>query len=163
VQVAELLVSQFEIIFCSTPRALFDEIFFFAQQFLQKRVHTIWCPHGNSDKGARIFHMEGLQQEQAALVYGKQQIDFLQEKWAWNQIKCHVILGNFRYAFFKQHEAFYIDKAREKILRKLPKAQRTFLYAPTWKDHERSCSLFDAISPLVETLPQEHNLIIKLH
>ncbi len=37
------------------------------------------------------------------------------------------------------------------------------LYAPTWQDYEKSSSFMDAIEPLIETLPTNHNLIVKLH
>src|SRR6267154_2464648 len=73
--VPQYLVSHFDIIFYSMPRDLFDEIFFLTQKLSQKRIHTVWCPHGNSDKGNSIFYMEALKKEEAALVYGKQMID----------------------------------------------------------------------------------------
>ena len=97
--VSEFLVTHFDIIFYSIPRDLFDEVFFFAQKLLQKKVHTIWCPHGNSDKGNSIFFMEALRKEEFALVYGKQMIEFLQRKGVFNQLKSHVIIGNYRYHF----------------------------------------------------------------
>src|SRR5262245_919728 len=73
----QYLVSHFDLALYSMPRDLFDEIFFFAQKLAQKRVHTIWCPHGNSDKGNGILYMEALKKEEAALVYGKQMIEYL--------------------------------------------------------------------------------------
>ena len=161
--VTERLVLSFEVIFYCTPRDLFEEIFFFAEQMLQKKIHTIWCPHGNSDKGASLFYMEALRKEKAALVYGKQLIDFLQNKGSWDSLKGHAITGNYRYEFFRENQPFYETIARVEIQRKLPQAKKTLLYAPTWKDYENSCSFFDAIEPLIELLPAEHNLIVKLH
>jgi hypothetical protein len=145
------------------PRDIFDEIFFFAQKMLQKRIHAIWCPHGNSDKGASIFYMEALKKEEAALLYGKQMIDFLQRKGVYDQLKGHVITGNLRYQFYLDHRAFYDPIATREILHKLPKATKTLLYTPTWQDYEASSSFFDAAHPLIETLPSTHNLIVKLH
>jgi teichoic acid glycerol-phosphate primase len=161
--VPQHLVSHFDIIFYSMPRDLFDEIFFFAQKLSQKRVHTIWCPHGNSDKGNGTLYMEALKKEEAALVYGKQMIDFLKRKFVFDQLKGYAILGNFRHQFYLQHRTFYDALAEKEISRRLPKAKKTLLYAPTWQDYERSTSFFDAASPLIEKLPEEHNLIIKLH
>ena len=40
---------------------------------------------------------------------------------------------------------------------------RTLFYAPTWKDYEQSSSFFGAMVPLIEHLPPEHQLIVKLH
>lgn len=161
--VAQYLVSHFDVLFYSIPRDLFDEVFFFAQKLNQKRVHTIWCPHGNSDKGNAIFYMEALKKEEAALVYGKQMIDFLQRKAVFDQLKGHVITGNYRYQFYLDHQSFYDEHAEKQIARRLPKAEKNLLYAPTWQDYERSSSFFDAIAPLADTLPEQHNLIIKLH
>lgn len=161
--VAEHLVSHFEIIFYSMPRDIFDEIFFFAQKMLQKRIHAIWCPHGNSDKGNAIFYMEALKKEEAALLYGKQMIDVLKRKGVFDQLKGYVVTGNFRRQFYIEHKDYYDAIAAKEITDKLPKAERTLLYAPTWMDYEKSTSFFDATHPLIETLPPNHNLIIKLH
>ena len=161
--VPEFLVERFETIFCSMPRDLFDEIFFFAQQLLQKKVHTVWCPHGNSDKGNAIFFMEALHKEEMALVYGKQMIDFLKRKSVFDQLKQHVIVGNYRYEFYLAHKDFYDSLVRADIVRKLSKAARTILYAPTWQDYERSGSFFDAIAPLAQNIPSDINLLVKLH
>ncbi len=161
--VTERLVLHLEVIFTCSPRDLFDEIFFFAQEMLGKKIHTIWCPHGNSDKGSGIFYMEALKKEQVALVYGQQLIDFLQAKGVFEGLKGYCITGNYRYAFFKEHAPFYETLVRTEIQRRLPPGERTLLYAPTWKDWEQSCSLFEALEPLVEHLPKGHNLIVKIH
>lgn len=161
--VPQYLVTHFDIVFYSMPRDLFDEIFFFTQKLSQKRVHTIWCPHGNSDKGNSIIYMEALKKEEAALVYGKQMLDFLKRKFVFDQLKGYVIAGNFRYQFYLDHRLFYDPIAEKEISRRLPKAEKTLLYAPTWQDYEHSSSFFDAAIPLIEKLPESHNLIIKLH
>jgi hypothetical protein len=161
--IAEFLVSSFDVIFYSMPRDLFDEIFFFAQKLLQKKVHTIWCPHGNSDKGHSIFFMEALRKEEAAVVYGRQMIEFLQKKAAFDQLKAHVIVGNYRYAFYLKNKDFYDDLVAREISRRLSPAKRTILYAPTWQDYERSGSFFDAMPHLAENIPSDTNLLVKLH
>lgn len=160
---AEFLVSHFDVIFYSIPRDLFDEIFFFAQKMLQKKVHTVWCPHGNSDKGHNIFFMEALRKEEIALVYGKQMIEFLQKKKVYDQLKRHVIVGNYRYELYKNQKHFYDDLIEREIIRRLPSATRCILYAPTWQDYERSGSFVDAMPYLAETIPSGVNLIVKLH
>lgn len=159
----QYLVSNFDLIFYSIPRDLFDEIFFFAQKLSQKRIHTVWCPHGNSDKGNAIVYMEALKKEEAALVYGKQMIEYLKRKFVYDQLKGHVVTGNFRYQFYLSRKEFYDSVAEKEISRRLPRAEKTLLYAPTWQDYERSSSFQDATVPLIEKLPDNHNLIIKLH
>jgi CDP-glycerol glycerophosphotransferase (TagB/SpsB family) len=161
--VAEYLVLRYDIVFYCMPRAIFDEVFFFAQKMIQKRIHAIWCPHGNSDKGAGIFYLEALQKEEAALLYGKQMIDSFKRKGVYDQLLGKVITGNFRHQFFLENLEFYNQAVAKEITAKLPKASKTLLYAPTWQDYEKSTSFFDAIKPLIETLPADHNLIIKLH
>ena len=161
--IAEFVVSHFDIIFYSMPRDLFDEIFFFAQKLLQKKVHTLWCPHGNSDKGHSIFFMEALHKEEVALVYGKQMIEFLQKKNVFEQLKTHIVSGNYRYEFYLQNKDFYDSIAKSTIQRRLPNVSRTILYAPTWQDYESSGSFFDAMPFLAEKIPSDVNLIIKLH
>lgn len=161
--ISEYLVSHFDVIFYSIPRDIFDEIFFFSQKLLQKRIRAIWCPHGNSDKGESIFYMEALKKEEAALLYGKQMIDFFKRKGVYDQLKGSVITGNFRHEYYLKHRAFYDSLAEKEISRKLPEAEKTLLYAPTWQDYERSTSFFDASTLILETLPQEHNLVVKLH
>lgn len=159
----EFIVSHFDTLFYSTPRDLFDEVFFFAEKWLQKRVRTIWCPHGNSDKGHSIYFMEALHKEEAALVYGKQMIDFLKKKNVFDQLQAHCIVGNYRYAFYLQHQHFYDQLAKERVLAHLPPAKRTILYAPTWQDYECSGSFFDALPHLVEHVPPDVRLLVKLH
>lgn len=161
--VPQYIVTHCDMVFYCMPRDLFDEIFFFAQKLSQKKIHTIWCPHGNSDKGNNIVYMEALKKEEAAIVYGKQMIDFLKRKFVFDQLKGYAITGNFRYQYYLENRAFYDAIAEKEILRRLPKAEKTLLYAPTWQDYERSTSYFDATTPLIEKLPENHNLIVKLH
>lgn len=160
---AESIVSAFEVIFCCTPRATFQETFFFAQGLLGKQLQTVWCPHGNSDKGASLFYMEALREETHALIYGQQMSDFLKEKGARDQLKECTFTGNFRYEYFKKHRGFYNQILQQEILAHLSPAKTTLLYAPTWKDCEDSCSFFDAIASIVEGLKPDTSLIVKLH
>lgn len=160
---SEFLVSHFDIIFYSMPRDLFDEVFFFAQKLLQKKIHTVWCPHGNSDKGHNVFFMEALRKEEIALVYGKQMIDFLKKKKAFDQLKQYVLVGNYRYEFYKSQKNYYDNLIEREILRKLPPSKRCILYAPTWKDYELSSSFVDAMPHLASKIPPDINLIVKLH
>src|SRR3990172_573500 len=161
--VAQHLVQKFDLIFYSTPRDLFDEVFFFAQKLLNKKLHTIWCPHGNSDKGHQIIFMEALQKEEAALVYGQKMIDFMKKKKVFEQLKAYVVIGNYRYTFFKQNKKLYEQITAKAVLGKLAPAEKRILYAPTWQDCEKSSSFFEATPHLIEQLPEKHNLIIKLH
>lgn len=162
-QSAEQLIETFDVIFFSQPRILFDELFFFAQHLLQKKVHTIWVPHGNSDKGHHSHFMEALKNEEMALVYGKKMIDFLIEKGAFHQLKAAIQIDNLRFSHYLEHKAHYLSLLKTEITNKLPPSPRTILYAPTWQDVEKNTSFFEATSHLIENLPDSYNLIIKLH
>jgi hypothetical protein len=163
IEIGHYLVDQHEVIFYAMPRLLFEEIFFFAQQLQRKRIHTIWCPHGNSDKGHASFFMEALEQEEVALVYGPKMIDFFIKKGVFHQLKAHVVTGNLRYSYYRKNKAFYDEMIEREVTRRLPEALKTLFYAPTWQDSENSSSFFDAAPHLIEQLPENCNLIVKLH
>lgn len=148
----ERLVAEFDTIYYSTPRVLFDEVFFFAQAFQNKRIKTIWCPHGNSDKGRASPFMEALVHEEELLTYGPRIERFLREK----GIKAPMTrIGNYRLAYFQRHKEFYQTL--------LPKKEKpTILYAPTWQDQEKNSS-FPALWPYLLQAPKHYELIVKLH
>jgi hypothetical protein len=150
------VVRSFDTIFYSTPRCMFDEVFFIAEATLRKKVKTIWLPHGNSDKGHLSGFMEGLKNEETLLVYGPKMIDFLKAK---NVFKPCITLGNFRLEYYRRHQNFY-DALIQKLA--LP-AKKTILYAPTWQDGENSSSFFEASDQLIQQLPSDVLLLIKLH
>ena len=88
--------------------------------------------------------------------------DFLKRKNVFDSLKAHVITGNYRHLFYLQHRAFFDAIAEREIKRHLREG-KTILYAPTWRDYEKSSSFFDAIHLMIETLPDHYNLIVKLH
>lgn len=159
----DTVVKNFEVIFHCSVRVLFDEIFFFAQKFNNKKLHTIWCPHGNSDKGHATYYMEALGKEEVALVYGQKMIDFFKEKGVFDNLKAYAAVNNYRYGYYKKHKIFYDELVKNKIGRQLPVRKKKILYAPTWDDYEKSSSFYDATVALIERLPEAFNLIIKLH
>jgi len=161
--VGQHLIADYEIIFYSTPRLVFDEVFFFLQKMAGKKVHTIWCPHGNSDKGRTTRFMEALHQEEVALVYGQQLIDFLKKKEVFDNLLSCVVTGNFRQAYYIQNQSFYDTLAEKEVFSQLPSSEKIVLYAPTWKDYEQSTSFFEAVDPLIAQLPKKWSLVIKIH
>jgi CDP-glycerol glycerophosphotransferase (TagB/SpsB family) len=107
--------------------------------------------------------MEALGKEEVALVYGPRMIDFMKEKGVFNNLKAHVVTGNYRHQFYLEHQAFYDQLVANEILRRLPPAEKTLLYAPTWQDREKSSSFYAALPFLIKTLPESWNLIVKPH
>ena len=132
----ERLVHHFDLIFYCTPRVLFDEAFFFSQKLLNKKIHTIWCPHGNSDKGKASPFMEALQEEQHALIYGNRMLDFIKEKGVLQRLKKYIFLGNYRYQYYLSQKEFYKKKINQYLSPLQKQKGPLILYAPTWQDHE---------------------------
>ncbi|MEI8301300.1 MAG: CDP-glycerol glycerophosphotransferase family protein [Chlamydiota bacterium] len=157
------ILQNYDIILTTMPYDLFDSCFFLAKKLINKSPMTIWCPHGNSDKGHSIFFMEALNKEKAVFVYGEKMLDFLKEKNAL-QANCSITaIGNYRYEFYQTHQGFYNKLTKQEILSKFTKNQSTYLYAPTWNDYEKTSSFHLACPHLLETLPDNINLIVKLH
>ena len=150
-EVPDQLVQKFDAIFCSTPRVLFDEVFYFSQAMQNKRVRTIWVPHGNSDKGKHSPHMEALQEEELLLTYGPRMEEFFKEKGVHSNT---YRIGNYRLAYFEKHKEFYDSL--------LEINRPSLLYAPTWQDAEKNSSFPDIWKTLL-TCPDEFLLIVKLH
>jgi len=157
------IADHFDVVFYCYIRMVFDEIFFFQQKARNKKIHTIWCPHGNSDKGQHHLFFELLRDEGYALLYGEQMLDVFKEKEVLQKLKEYRLIGNFRKAFYKKNKTFYDNLVKSKIVKYLPENKKTILYAPTWKDKESSTSFYDAALLIVEKLPDEYNLIIKPH
>lgn len=163
IAVGEFCVSHFDTIISSLPQDLLNLILFIPEALHQKKLQSIWCPHGNSDKGHHSYFMEGLYKERITLVYGDKMIDFLKEKGAHAQLEKIIFLGNYRFEYYQKHASF-LDRLLQKELRKkLPTNQRTLLYAPTWEDDEKSSSLLEVFPFLIRQLPDHWNLIIKPH
>ena len=151
-QAPDALVSAYDTIIVSTPRVLFDQIYYLSQALHGKQVRTIWCPHGNSDKGKSVPFFEALADEELLLTYGPKMERFIREKGI--TVPFHQI-GNYRYAYYQKHRDFY-----DQLLP--PKTEKTILYAPTWQDAE-SLSSFPHVWKELLTPPEGVELLIKLH
>lgn len=151
------LVMNFQTIFYTTPRVLFEEVFFFAQQLTRKILRSIWVPHGNSDKGRTTSFMEALQEEERLITYGPRIEQFLREKGVTGTF---LRIGNYRKKFFQMHKAFYKNLLPPELHKK---TKKTLLYAPTWMDHEKNSSFLSFFPILLKTIPKDMRCIVKLH
>src|SRR3990167_1570221 len=85
-------------------------------------------------------------------------IDFMQRE----QISPQTIsVGNFRLEYWLKHRLFYDTLLKETL--SLREARATYLYAPTWDDREGNGSLWKAFPLLASHLPEDCNLIVKIH
>ncbi|MBP9841412.1 MAG: CDP-glycerol glycerophosphotransferase family protein [Simkaniaceae bacterium] len=140
------------VVSCLT-RKLLDPLFLVAETIHGKKLTSIWCPHGNSDKGHLAPFMEGLEEESLILVYGQKMVDFIRQKNG--KVPKHLFVGNYRYPYYLQFQSFY-DSWLSSLLPK----EKTMFYAPTWNDSENSSSLISALPCFKEIAD---SLFIKLH
>jgi hypothetical protein len=123
----------------------------------RKKIEILFCPHGNSDKGHSVSALPG---QETALLYGQQMVDLYKEK---SQVKKLILTGNYRYPYYREHQAFYNELAEKEIFSKLSKSKRTLLYAPSWNDGENDSTFFTSAKRVIEELTPTFNLILKLH
>ncbi len=114
-----------------------------------------YCPHGQSDKGDFDKSMIPEESQDMILLYGEKQKNRLNPKENFH------IVGNFRLAYYEKFRSL-LDKLIDDEFSSLPK-QKTILFAPTWNDHETGSSFFTTWKSLIDSLPSQYNLIIKLH
>jgi teichoic acid glycerol-phosphate primase len=149
------VVKQFDTVFYAFTREHFEQSFAFAQDHFQKKLRTCWCPHGQSDKD----NLSALKNEHFVLLYGDKMREEAQNK---GVHKPGFILGNYRLSYYEKHRNHFLGLLKKET-ESLNPENPTYLYAPTWKDYEDSSSFEDAFSYLVDHLPDNINLIIKLH
>ncbi|MBN1915134.1 MAG: CDP-glycerol glycerophosphotransferase family protein [Parachlamydiales bacterium] len=157
------LLDHFEVIYECQARS--HPLHRMARDFYQKTLRTVFAPHGNSDKGFSapknfFYHFT---KNDITLIYGNHMIDALKHLGYWDHIKNPVVIGNYRYLFYQELQSFYDALAEKEIFSRLPKKNKTILYAPTWKDVENSTSFFREGKKIIDDLPDQYNLIIKVH
>lgn len=139
------------------------ETYIYARQFYQKPTRVIYCPHGNSDKGWALDLNYSYPYHDIELYYGDHMFDLLKSIRATQPSDQMTRLGNFRYAYYKQNKARQDALVEEHVFSKLEQKERTILYAPTWYTDECPTSFFDACAKMVDHIPENCNLVIKVH
>lgn len=158
----EYLISNYDVLFMSDlwDRGTFHEKYATLEKKYGKALRHVHCPHGFSDKG---FYLKKCAREDIALLYGQNMIDQLKHHKVFNELKSYVLTGNYRYTYFKKHKKFYDDIIQKEVLSRFIKQQPIILYAPTWMDVEESTTFFDAYESIIANLPDNYNMIVKLH
>lgn len=156
------LLDHYDVILSSITRPLLSLFFFPHEDLMSKTLHTLWCPHGYSDKGKTVPFFEALHQEETLLYYGAKMLKTLEEKVENLASKRLVCVGNYRQQYYEQQATFYSTLIKNYLPFEKPE-QTTLLYAPTWQDSENASSS-DTLLPLIlKHLPAHLNLILKLH
>ncbi|MGZ3634020.1 MAG: CDP-glycerol glycerophosphotransferase family protein [Parachlamydiaceae bacterium] len=157
----EKMIEQYDF---SLMSDLWDEkteaMFTFLSDKYNKTWRNVHCPHGFSDKA---FYLTKCFKEDIVLVYGKNMIDQFRTYGVWDEMNTYILSGNYRYTYFKQHRDFYDKIFQEEIQSHFDAVRPIILYAPTWVDAESSGCYFEAYQDILDHLPPDYNLIVKLH
>jgi hypothetical protein len=131
-------------------------------------ARSVCSLHGNSDKKRNLHWIEKFCDEDVTLVYGQHMLDFLDEKGCVERLNKYVLSGNYRYEFYLEHEKFFDEKIEKFVF--LDNNKKTILYAPTWTAPHRGnmwrvdySSFFDVYSKILKALPNDFQMIVKLH
>lgn len=157
----DYLIEHFDVFFQSQPwdRQRFYDVFEPLEKKYQKEVRNVHCPHGFSDK---VYWLNQCVLEDITLVYGDNMLDMFKQQGLFPMLNAYVKVGNYRYTYYRQYQAFFDQIVQEQIFNRFAKKQPTILYAPTWCDYENNSSFLDA-DPFFKSLPSEYNLLVKLH
>jgi len=158
----EYLANKYDVLFgCGKFWAL--ELLPLFDTFFDKKMRLVFCPHGNSDKGYSFDGKNMKAPQDIALYYGAHMLELLQKTNTLSQMGTLIRTGNYRFPFYRQHQAFFDERASSYVFNYLDSAKKTILYAPTWNDGENISSFFSVCDRFIDELSEHYNLIIKLH
>ncbi|MCF7806806.1 MAG: hypothetical protein K9M13_04060, partial [Simkaniaceae bacterium] len=118
------------------PKKMAQVSLFPLEHLIGHPLQPIWCPHGNSDKGAHSFFMEALADDDYLLVYGNKMIDFLRDKNALSHHAKIIQVGHYRYEYFKNNQLNVQIRLKADAKTQLLNSEKhkyRILYAPTWQ------------------------------
>lgn len=158
----DYLISNYDVLFLSDAwdREVFHTKFQYLEEKYHKSIRHVHCPHGFSDKG---FFLRSCVREDILLVYGDNMLDLFKHDGVFDQLKQYVLVGNYRYTYFKQNKQFFDRIIAEEVVSRFAKKQPIILYAPTWLDRHESSTFFDDPADILGRLPDHYNMIVKLH
>ncbi len=131
------------------------------EKLYHKTVRNVHCPHGFSDK--MFWHKKSVW-EDILLIYGDNMLDLLKAAGVSEHLNVIVRSGNYRYLYYRKHQAFFDQIVEKQIWSRLDRSKPTILYAPTIHHHGEELSLsFLQARELFEKLPLDYNLVVKLH
>lgn len=153
----DTLASQFEYLFV-TGADYRPNLSPLLELIYQKKLLFWYCNHGNSDKVLDHFKKQNF-----AFIYGPQMERRLKEEHCFDQLEGTVRTGNFRLKFYQKHQSFYDQLVEKEVFSKFDTQRPTILYAPTWVDSEKNTSIFEVGLSIIDQLPEDYNLILKIH
>lgn len=142
--------------------------FQFVEHSCSKKARSVCGLHGNSDKKRNLYWIERFEDEDISLVYGQHMLDFLDEKGVLERLKHCVVTGNYRYEFYLKHQSFFDLLIQPHLFPK--NGRKTLLYAPTWTHPNKKwawsedyTNLFEVHSFVLDNIPDEYQVLVKLH
>ena len=158
----EYLIQNFDALVMSDlwDRKVFKVKFDALERKYNKTLRNVHVPHGFSDKG---FYLRKAANEDITLVYGENMLDQFKSEGVFEDLNQIVRVGNYRYTYYLKHQDFFNQLAVDEIISKFPVNQKIMLYAPTWVDLEESSTFFDSYNYILDSCPNNLNLIVKLH
>jgi teichoic acid glycerol-phosphate primase len=153
------MIKEFDLIFCPYTKDYLQIDFLFFEKQLNKKLKSIWYPHGNSDKIIYNPCLSQIENDEIVLAYGNKMIDMF--KLLKKQPK-HAFIGNYRNRVYQKNKLFFDKIIEKEISSNLPSSNKTILFAPTHDDGE-NFSFFETIYLLLKNLPDDFNLIVKPH
>ena len=129
----------------------------------KKDMRLIFCPHGQSDKGYGAPLLSPYALQDVVLLYGELLKEMLIELNVWDSVQAYATIGNYRLHYFQKHKERLTELAQEEVFSKLNPVNKTLLYAPTWRDADCSSSFFEFTKKILSQLPEDWNLILKIH
>ncbi len=163
VELAKHIAEHYDVVFSCLPTMLLSKLLFSVKHLYGKHVLSIWCPHGSSDKGTKSLSNQSLKDEKYALVYGQKMRDFFRDHNVFDNLQGTVGLGNYRHRLHSNVKQFYMNLFETEIASQFAEKKEFILYAPTWSDGVEPTTFFDACPTLIDELPDEYNLIVKIH
>lgn len=159
---ADYMIGAFDVLFLSDlwPQAKFEQTFGELEKTCRKRLRHVFCPHGYSDKS---YYFKDCVYEDITLVYGQNMLDLLKECKVDHLLKRYVLTGNYRWTYYQKHRTFFDSIVEKRYLSQFATKQTTLLYAPTWMDMEDASTFFDSCETILDVLPDDYNMLIKLH
>lgn len=162
----EPLVSTYDVLFYSHfwGRKAFRETFGEAEAVYGKKLRSVFCSHGNSDKGIELDNFfERFAEEDISLLYGDRMIEILKSKGVFDKLAGHVVTGNYRYTYYEQHLQYHDKLVQEEVFSRFAKQQPTIFYAPTAQSFDVTSSIIGTYTHILDKLPDHYNLVVKLH
>ncbi len=125
-----------------------------------KKLCIMFCPHGFSDK---TYYWLEYTKKDYVFVYGQNMLDIFHEIGISLDPQRCIMVGNYRYEFFKEHREHQISIVKNEFFQGVDMSLKTLFYAPTWVDDGNSSTFFEGIKSIIEKLPKDFNLIVKPH